>query len=224
MHNHWRLLAACGVFCVAPLLAHAQHEPPRAGGPPAGHTAAAPAAHSGGHEEEAQKPALLQFDPGAAIWAIVIFFLLLVLLRTTAWKPILRVLQEREKFIKDSIADAKREREQAEQLLGEYKAQLEKARAEVAAIIAEGRRDAEAAARRIQEQARHDADETANRARREIQLAAETARKGLHDEAAQLAVLVAGRIIRKELSPADHSALVAESLKAMQATGSSRMN
>ena len=219
MRNHWRLLAACGVLCVAPLLAHAQYEPPRTGGPPAGHTAAAPAAHNSGHDEETQKPALLQFDPGAAIWAIVIFFLLLVLLRTTAWKPILRVLQEREKFIKDSIADAKRKREQAEQLLAEYKAQLEKASAEVAAIVAEGRRDAEATARRIQEQARHDADETANRARREIELAADTARKGLHDEAAQLAVLVAGRIIRKELSPADHSALVAESLKEMQATG-----
>jgi F-type H+-transporting ATPase subunit b len=224
MCNHWRLLAACGVLCVAPLLAYAQHEPPAAGGPPAAHTAATPAAHGGEHGEDAPKPALLQFDPGAAVWSIVVFFLLLVLLRATAWKPILRVLQEREEFIKGSIADAKHEREQAEQLLNEYKAQLEKARAEVAEIVAEGRRDAEATARRIQEQARHDADETASRARREIELAADTARKGLHDEAAQLAVLVAGRIIRKELSAADHAALVAESLKEMQATGSARMN
>lgn len=224
MRNHWRLLAACGVLCVAPLLAPAQHEPPAAGVPPTGHTAAAPAAHGGGHDEDAQKPALLQFDPGAAVWSIIVFFLLLILLRATAWKPILRVLQEREEFIKGSIADAKREREQAEQLLADYKAQLQKASVEVAEIVAEGRRDAEATSRRIQEQARHDAEETATRARREIELAADTARKGLHDEAAQLAVLVAGRIIRKELSPADHSALVAESLKEMQATGSARMN
>jgi F-type H+-transporting ATPase subunit b len=225
MRNHWRLLAACGVLCVAPLLAHAQQrEPTHTAAPAAGHSAAAPAAHGGEHDADAQKPALLQFDPGAAVWSIVIFFLLLVLLRATAWKPILRVLQEREEFIKGSIADAKREREQAEQLLAEYKTQLEKARTEVAEIVAEGRRDAEATSRRIQEQARHDADETANRARREIELAADTARKGLHDEAAQLAVLVAGRIIRKELSPADHSALVAESLKEMQNAGSARMN
>ncbi|HQL53951.1 MAG TPA: hypothetical protein PLQ87_04530, partial [Phycisphaerae bacterium] len=62
------------------------------------------------------------------------------------------------------------------------------------------------------------------RARREIQLATDSARKELHDEASELAVRVAGRILRKELAAADHRALVAEALAEMQAAGRPRMN
>lgn len=225
MRKHWCILAACGLLMLATPLAWAQHASPPATPPAAGHAVTAEAPEPGGeHGEDANKPALLQFDPGASVWSIIVFVLLLIVLRLTAWKPILRVLQERERFIAKSIADARHEREQAERLLVEYKAQLEKARAEASAIVAEGRRDAEVAARAVQEQARRESEEIVARARREIQLATDSARKELHDEASELAVRVAGRILRKELAAADHRALVAEALAEMQAAGRPRMN
>ena len=85
--------------------------------------------------------------------------------------------------------------------------------------MAEGRRDAEVVARRVHDEARRESEELLARARREIQLAADSARKQLHDDAAELAVAVAGRVIGKELSLADHRRLVQESIREMEATG-----
>lgn len=218
-------LMAIGVVGLAALTAAAQHETPRPTGGDPHATAAAPAGHAeaGGHGD-ANKPALLQFDPSAALWSIIVFLLLLVLLRLTAWKPMLRVLTEREQFIAKSIADARHEREEAARLLAEHQAQLDRAREEASAIVAEGRRDAEVVARRIQDEARAAADELIARARREIQLAVDTTRKDLQDRAAEVAVAVAGRIIRKELSAAEHRQFVAESLDQIRQAGGPARN
>jgi F-type H+-transporting ATPase subunit b len=204
MRNHWRLITVCGVLFLATVLC-----------------AAAEGDHPAGAEH---KPALLTFDPGAAIWSIIVFVLLLIALRAAAWKPILRVLAEREQFIEKSIADAKHEREQAARLLADYQARLEKAHQEGAAIVADGRREATVVARKIQDQARREAEEIVARARREIQLAANATLKDLYDQTAELAVQVAGGILRKELSAADHRTLVAESLEQMQAAGQPKLN
>ena len=49
---------------------------------------------------------LVQLDPGLFIWTIITFLLVLFLLSKFAWKPLLKVLQEREDEIKASLKDA----------------------------------------------------------------------------------------------------------------------
>ncbi len=226
MCMHWRLIAAGCLLLAVSWPAMAQHAEPASGGheTPAAHAPAdghAPAG-DGGHDGE--KPALLQFDPGAALWSIIVFVMLLVTLRLTAWKPILRALQDRENFIAKSIDDAKREREQAERLLADYRAQLDKAREEATTIVEEGRRDSEVVGRRVQDEARAEAAAMVERARREIRLATETAIHELYNQTANLAVEVAGGIIRKELSADDHRQLVTDSLKAMEELDRTKLN
>lgn len=225
MHNRWRLICALSLLLLGPVFALAQeHGTPAE---PAGdaaqveHEAAAGEHGDAAHEA---KPPLLQFDPGAAIWTIIVFVLLLILLRATAWKPILRVLNDREAFIRESIEHAKREREASEKLLAEYKAQLDQARSEATAIVDEGRRDAEVVRKRLQDEARAEADALLQRARREIGLARDTAIKELYDKTAELAVQVAGQVISKELSADDHRRLVDESLAQMRTVDGSKLN
>jgi F-type H+-transporting ATPase subunit b len=174
--------------------------------------------------EKGEETNIFNADIGNFIFTLVIFGAVVFILRKFAWKPLLDVLSKRETTIREAIEAAQRERAAAERLLTEYKAQLDKAREESAVLVAEGRRDAEAAARRVHEQARRESEEILARARREIQLAADSARKELHDEAAELAVRVAGRIIQKQLTAADHRALVTESLKEMQSSSEAGMN
>ena len=225
MHNRWRLICALSLLLIGPVFAlaqeHAAPAEPAAETVHVEHDAAA-----GGHGDTAhgEKPPLLQFDPGAAIWTIIVFILLLILLRVTAWKPILRVLNDREAFIRESIEHAKREREASEKLLAEYKAQLDQARSEATAIVDEGRRDAEVVRKRLQEEARAEADALLQRARREIGLARDTAIKELYDKTAELAVQVAGQVISKELSADDHRRLVDESLAQMRTVDGSKLN
>lgn len=128
----------------------------------------------------------------------------------------LKVLNERARTIHDSLENARREREEAERLLAQYQSRLDKAREDAAAIVEEGRRDGEAVRQRIHEEARQQASEIIERARREIRLATDAAVKELYDQTAELAVKLAGGIIRKELSPEDHRRLIAESLDRMR--------
>jgi len=53
---------------------------------------------------------LTDVRPGLIFWTLVTFILLLVVLRRTAWRPILDLVEEREKQITSSIESAKRER------------------------------------------------------------------------------------------------------------------
>lgn len=156
-------------------------------------------------------------DIGNALWTVIIFVLVLVVLGKYAWGPILTNLQARESFILESLEKAKKEREEAEARLRAYEEKLAAARAEASAIVDEGRRDADAVKRRIEEQTRHESDQMIARARREIQIATDTATKELYTLSARLATDMASRIIRKELTPQDHERLIAESIDALNA-------
>ncbi|HEX7183770.1 MAG TPA: F0F1 ATP synthase subunit B [Thermoanaerobaculia bacterium] len=169
-----------------------------------------------GHGE----PSLFSGDIGNAIWTVVIFVLVVLVLGKYAWGPILSNLQARESFILESLETAKREREEAEGRLREYEARLAQARGEASAIVDEGRRDAEVVKRRIEEDARQEADRTIERAKREIQIATDTATKELYALSARLATDLASRIIRKELTPQDHERLIADSIDELSAAAS----
>jgi F-type H+-transporting ATPase subunit b len=155
-------------------------------------------------------------DLGNAIWTVVVFLVVLVVLGKFAWGPLLAGLQERERFIHDSLAQAKADREAAEARLREYEARLAQARAEATAIVEEGRRDAESVKARIEAKAREEAERMIERARREIGIATDTAVKDLYGLAGRLATDAASRIIRRELSGADHERLVAEAIASIE--------
>lgn len=148
-----------------------------------------------------------------AIFTIIVFVLLLIILRFAAWKPMLKALKDREDFIRDSIDQAKQDREQAEAMLKKYEAQIEGARHDATAIVEEGRRDAEVVRREIQDEARKESEAMLERAKREIGIARDTAVKDLYNMTGDLATKLAGRIIEKELDPAAHEDLIRDSIE-----------
>lgn len=171
--------------------------------------AAAPEAE-GGHG-----PSPFAGDVGNAIWTLVIFGVLLWVLGKFAWGPILDGLQGREAFIRDSLEQAKQQRDEAKELLAEYEEKLAAARSETEAILDEARRDASALRRREEARAAEEAEKMIARAKREIEIAKDTAVKDLYSKAARLSTDAASRIIGRELSAADHERLIAESINAI---------
>jgi F-type H+-transporting ATPase subunit b len=181
----------------------------------AGAATAAPAAddahiEQGAHGEEPTSPFGGNFVN--SVVTLIVFITVLVVLRKFAWGPILSGLQKREAFIRDSLAEAKKDRADAEKRLAEYTEQLNRAREEATAIVDEGRRDAEVVRQRIQSEARTEADAMIERAKREIGLARDAALKDLYDQTAEMATTVAGKVIRKQLSTEEHDRLLADSL------------
>jgi len=177
-------------------------------------TAAALAAGEG--ETHGESPTLFTGDLGNIIWSLITFIAVLFVLGKFAWRPILGALQKREDFIRESLAQAKRDRAEAETRLKEYAQKLDTARVEATAIVEEGRRDAEVVKAKIEQHAKHEAAAMIERAKREISLATDTAVKELYTLSAKLATEVAGRIIKKELDPKEHERLIAESIGEFQ--------
>ncbi|MBU0717922.1 MAG: F0F1 ATP synthase subunit B [Planctomycetes bacterium] len=151
-------------------------------------------------------------DIGSALWTIIIFVVVVFVLGKFAWGPILNVFQKREEFIRDSLLEAKKDREEAEARLKEYADKLAAARGEAKEIVDEARRGGEVLGRRIQEEANKEAAAMVERAKREIGIATDTAVKELYDLSGKLATDIASRIIRKELNLQEHERLIAESI------------
>ena len=173
--------------------------------------AAAAAASEGGAE-----PNMFAGGISNAIITLVIFGLVVAILGKFAWAPLLNLLNEREQSIRTDLQRAQQERLEAERLLHEYQQQLNRAREEATAIVAEGRRDAEAVKLKVQHETQQEADKMVARAKHEIQLATDAAIKQLYDNTAGLAVNVARGILKRELSADAHRDLVQRALDEMK--------
>lgn len=170
--------------------------------------------HGDGHGEG--QGSLFSGNLGNALWTVLIFAALLWFLGRYAWGPILQGLQGREQFIRDSLEQAKQQRDEAEARLQEYEAKLAQARGEVEEILDEARRDAGVLRQREEERAREEAEQIIARARREIGIATETAVKDLYARASKLSVEIAEKILQRELKPEDHARLIDDAVRSFE--------
>jgi F-type H+-transporting ATPase subunit b len=150
----------------------------------------------------------LTVDPDLAVWTGVVFVVTLAVLWKFAWGPILAGLKKREDSIADNIATAENAADEARRLTSEYETKLAGAADEVRGILEEARRDAEHTAQQIKERAERDADEAGKRMLREVATAKGAALKEISDRGADLAVDLAAKIIRRELTATDHADLI----------------
>lgn len=157
-----------------------------------------------------ESPASLSAD--LAIYTVAVFLLLLLVLSKFAWRPISQGLDRRELGIAENIAAAQRTNDEAKKLLAEYELRLNAAQDQVRAILEEARRDAEHTQQEIVAKARADAQVEVQRGRREIETATAQALKQLAETSTNTAIDLAGRIVRTQLSPADHTRLVEEAM------------
>ena len=200
-----RALAFAVTLAAALLAAPAAVHAIAAAAPPAAASAAAEAAPEAGNN-------VFAGDIGNALWTVLIFVLVLVVLGKYAWGPLLAGLQAREAYIRESLETARRDRQEAGDRLREYEEKLAAARAEATAIIEQGRRDAEAVKRKIEEQAKHESDQMIARARHEIDAATAEATRQLYTLSARLAIELAARVIGREVDPKDHERLIAAAI------------
>jgi len=143
----------------------------------------------------------------------------LLVLGKFAWKPILAALRKREEFIRESLAAAKRERQEAEARLREYSDKIAAAKAEASAIVEEGRRDADVLRAKLEADAKREAAAILERAKRDLTIAKNTAIKELYTVSSRLAVDLASRVIGKELKAEDHARLIADSIEELTGAG-----
>lgn len=142
---------------------------------------------------------LLDVNPGLIIWTIVTFVCLLFVLTKLAWKPMLKSLNDRENFIKDSLEKAELAQKEAEKLLEENNANLARAEEDAQKVIAQGREYAEKLKAQIVDESKAEAKKMVDAATADIERKNLEAFNKLKDEIAEIAVQSAEKIILENL-------------------------
>jgi F-type H+-transporting ATPase subunit b len=155
-----------------------------------------------------------QFDLG--IWTIVIFVILLVVLWKAAWGPMLQGLRKREEDIFGSIEEAKRTRDEMEQMRIRFKAEMDAEYAKIPQLMDQARKDAQAIAEEVRAKATADIQSERQRLRHEMEVARDQALHELWTSAAQLATLISAKAIGRALNEEDHRRLLDEALEEIQ--------
>ncbi len=145
--------------------------------------------------------------PGLIFWTLITFFIVAFLLRRMAWGPILKAVEEREKAISGSIEAAKRERAEAEKLLGEQKTAIAGARAEAAEMMRKNQADMEKFREDLMGKSRKEAEDLKVDARRSIEEERNKAIAEIKAQTVGLALQVAEKLLEEKLDDAKHKAL-----------------
>jgi len=152
----------------------------------------------------------LRLDPWTFIFQVANLLIIMAILYALLWKPVSKLLEEREHKIESQLADAANAKEKSEQLLKEYEAKMLDVKQEAHDIIARANRLGEDMKEELITKAREESERILSRAKTEIQSEKAMALAAIRDEAAVLAVLAAGKILSKNISVEDHRRLVQE--------------
>ncbi len=153
-----------------------------------------------------------EFRTDIALFTAIVFVLLCFVLYGAAWKGIKQGLQQREASIAGQIEDARRASEEAKAKLVEYQAKLDAAAVQAQEMVAQARKDAEAAGQRILADAQAEATRQKDRALADIESAKVAALSELGAKSTDIAFSLARGIVGRELKPGDHQKLIQDSL------------
>jgi F-type H+-transporting ATPase subunit b len=156
--------------------------------------------------------ALITPEVGTFFWTMITFVVLAILLGRFAWKPLLGALDERETSIRESIEQARKDREDAEGLLAEHRELLDQARRERAEAVAVGQRDGEKLKGEILEEARNQRARLLEQTEAQVQAGMRQARAELRTVAVDLAIQAAEKLITKNLDDQTQRQLIEDYL------------
>jgi F-type H+-transporting ATPase subunit b len=149
---------------------------------------------------------------GLMIWTLLVFAISMLLLSRLAFPRIRDALDRRQKAIDDSIDHAERTRQEADEVLHEYRERLKEAREQAEEIVARSRRTAEDQEREMLEHTRERREQLLEQTKRDIDAETRRAIAEIREEVATLTVLAAEKVTRKSLSEDDQRRLVEEAL------------
>jgi F-type H+-transporting ATPase subunit b len=159
---------------------------------------------------------LVQPDPGLFIWTILTFLVLVALLAKFAWRPLLQALESRQDSIRKSLDDAQKAKQDLERLHAESAEIIRQSRVEADAIVTRSRGDAERLREEMKQKARAEADAIVKNAERQIQLETGRAVQQIRREAVDLSVMIASKLIQRNLTKEDNERLIEEALKQVE--------
>jgi len=144
---------------------------------------------------------------------IINFAILLGLMYLVAYRPIMRMFDERSRKIKESMEQTEFIKEQAAHAEEEAENRIEAASKEGQELVSRAARTGEEVRQQAQQEAKQDAESLIARARNEIQRERDEAIDELRKEFADLTIMAAEKVIDRSLDKEAHRQLIDKMLK-----------
>ena len=173
---------------------------------------AGPAVHEAAAEEANVVHQLTPAWP-AALFNLLMFLALFFVLAKFVWPKILEGLQAREQKIGDDLRSAEQAHAEASALKKDFEQKIAEAHAESRKLLDEARADAETLRVKLKADTEAEMTSLRQRASEDIDQARKQALTDLHGHAVELATLVAGKVIGRQIQDVDTQRLVDESLE-----------
>ena len=160
---------------------------------------------------------LVQPDPGLYIWTIATFLVLVWLLGKFAWRPLLAALERRQDAIKKSLDDAQQAKQELERLNVESRKILAEARVQADSILSQTRSDAGRLRDELKQKAQAEAAGVVKNAERQIEMETARALQQIRNEAVDLSIAIASKLLERNVSKEDNERLIEETFKQIEA-------
>ncbi|MCB0714407.1 MAG: F0F1 ATP synthase subunit B [Chitinophagaceae bacterium] len=140
---------------------------------------------------------------GLLIWTLVAFLVFYFILKKKAWPLIMKGLRDRENTITESLATARKVKEEMAQMKSENEALLASAREERAKMIKEARETKEKMINDAKESAKTEANKIISDAQAAINAQKMAAIIDVKNQVGKLVIEVSEKVLKKELSNKD---------------------
>lgn len=150
----------------------------------------------------------LSLNTGDIIFQLAMFLILLALLKKYAWGPLMGIMKQREEHIAGEIDAAEKSRTETSKLLEEQRELLKQARQEAQGLIENAKKQGDIQRDEIITLARTESDRIKESAKAEIEREKEQAVATIRDQVASLSVMIASKVIEKELNATEQEKLI----------------
>lgn len=135
------------------------------------------------------------------LFSLITVVVLVLILKKFFFEKVHSFMEARQQQVVNTLQEAQATREEAQQKLEEYEAQMARAESEKREIIKKAMQEAKDQAGAVLADAGKEASQVREQTRREIERDKLIAKKELQREIGDMAVLAAGKIIGEELNP-----------------------
>ena len=158
---------------------------------------------------------LTDIDFTLFVSTLVLFVIFALVLGKFAWKPLLQMVAEREKTVREQVEGAEKARSEAQALLDKRQEMLKDATREREEMIARATQEAEHVRKELTAKARADAEQIVQKALAQIEREKTKAILELRSSVADLAMQAAEKIVKSSLTPEAQRKLVDETIAAL---------
>lgn len=146
-------------------------------------------------------------------WTITTFLLLVVVLGKYAWKPMIRVLEEREDSIRRAIQDAATAKQDAETMKAALEKEIAAGQSRMRALMLDAQADAAKVRDQLVKEAEAEARRLAEQSRRQLEEEKLRLSRDLRREAGALSIQIAEKLLRHQVNVKEQETLVQGILK-----------